>query len=129
MKNRRLLPALFIIIFLAACSISNPLSELSWGEATVVGRVTRSFTVSGNTMIEGVPGALVKTDSGTEQTHTNEEGYYSLSLKFRVGSAAKEKKIKITAYDNINGGKSASIGDVYIRDGLTQEAPPITWAK
>lgn len=131
MRNRKLWLMLFVIIFSASCSISNPLSELSWGTAKVTGRVTRTYTITGvtATQIEGVPGALIKTDSGTEQTFTNEQGYYVLTLTFRVGSAAKEKKIKITAYDKDNSGKTAGISDVIIRDGLDVQAPVITWAQ
>lgn len=130
MKSRKLLPAMFFAFFLASCSITNPLSELSWGTATVTGRVTRTYTVSGSssTLVEGVPGALVKTDSGTENTFTNEEGYYALTLTFRVGSAAKEKKITITAFDK-DTAKNGSISNVVIRDQLSVVAPPITWGK
>lgn len=133
MRNRKLWLILFFVTFSASCSISNPLSELSWGTATVIGRVTRSYSITSTfgttTEVEGVPGALVKADSGTEQTFTNEEGWYVLTLTFRVGSAAKEKKIKITAFDKDNAGKTASSAEVIIRDGLTITAPPITWAK
>ncbi|MFH1287294.1 MAG: hypothetical protein ABII25_01180 [bacterium] len=134
MRNRKLWLILFFVVLFAGCSISNPLSELSWGTATVIGRVTRSYTVTSalgtTTEVEGVPGALVKTDSGTEQTFTNAQGYYVLTLTFRVGSAAKEKKVKITAFDKDNAGKTASVtGDVIIRDGLTITVQPITWAK
>ncbi|MEW6087419.1 MAG: hypothetical protein AB1498_03880 [bacterium] len=129
MKKRKLLLTFLVAIFFAGCSLSNPLSELSWGTATVVGRVTRSTTSLGGTVFEGVPGAYIKTDSGTEQTRTNEEGYYSLTLRFRTGSAAKEKKIKILAFDYINAGKTGSVGDITIRDGIITEAPPISWAK
>lgn len=131
MRSRKLWLMLFVAVFLASCSISNPLSELSWGTATVTGRVTRTYTLTGvtATQIEGVPGALIKTDSGTEQTFTNEEGWYDLRITFRVGSAAKEKKIKITAYDKDNSGRTAGISDVIIRDGLDIQAPVITWAR
>jgi hypothetical protein len=130
MKIRNLLLVSLLAFFYAGCTLSNPLSELSWGEATVVGRVNRSFTTpGGSTVFEGVPGAIIKTDSGTEQTHTNEGGYYSLTLKFRVGSAAKEKKLKIIAYDYINAGRTGSTPEVIIRDGIITEAPPITWAR
>ena len=46
MKSRKLLLILFFAVFLASCSLTNPLSELSWGTATIEGRVTRSYTVT-----------------------------------------------------------------------------------
>ncbi|MDD5774186.1 MAG: hypothetical protein PHX78_12060 [bacterium] len=131
MRKWKLLPVFFFAVLLVSCSITNPLSELSWGTATVKGRVTRSFTIPGTTItaVEGVPGALIKTDSGTENAFTNEEGYYSLFLTFRIGSAAKEKKITVVAFDKDNAGKTASSPSIVIRDGLVVVAPPITWAK
>ena len=50
-------------------------------------------------------------------------------ITFRVGSAAKEKKVTVTAFDKDNQAKTASASEIVVRDGLEVQAPPITWAK
>ncbi|MBI5207789.1 MAG: hypothetical protein HY934_08355 [Candidatus Firestonebacteria bacterium] len=118
---------IMLLFTVSSCTCENPLSGLSWGSAVLRGQVVGETDLNAKQVYDaGVEGVMIYTDVGNDYCYTAtlaevnnpdpakqpkstvektadgqprpfEVGEFEMTIRFRVGSTAKSKKITVYA--------------------------------